>query len=172
MRQDQVSEVRGYADQSPRDTGHPDAPTNRRVTLVIQYLISKDPVPTPDAPKETVKAGAVPAAPPAGTKQNHRLWRLNISFSGTALWPRDGRRYRVYCPYLNAPITRLYNEIIPEMNPENLDLKQTVNLPRTKFFHEGQPPTGRAQNARALVSGGPLQPDSPVQGRETGLHPA
>lgn len=57
MRNDQVSQVRGYADQSPRNTQYPDAPTNRRVTLVIQYLISKDPVPTPDAPKETVRAG-------------------------------------------------------------------------------------------------------------------
>jgi chemotaxis protein MotB len=64
MREDQVSQVRGYADQSPRDTAHPDAPTNRRVTLVIQYLISKDAVPTPEAPKETVKAGA----PAAGTQ--------------------------------------------------------------------------------------------------------
>src|ERR1017187_3943575 len=42
MRTDQVSQVRGYADQSPRDPLHPDLATNRRVTLVIQYLASKD----------------------------------------------------------------------------------------------------------------------------------
>ena len=31
-----------------------------------------------------------------------------------------------------------------------MDLKQTINLPRTSFLHEGQPAPGRAQNARAL----------------------
>jgi chemotaxis protein MotB len=35
MREDQVSQVRGYADQSPRDPASPDDPKNRRVTMII-----------------------------------------------------------------------------------------------------------------------------------------
>jgi chemotaxis protein MotB len=49
MRDDQVSQVRGYADQSLRDPEHPNEATNRRVTLVIQYLTSKAP-PAPPGP--------------------------------------------------------------------------------------------------------------------------
>lgn len=37
VREDQVAQVRGFADQSLRDPGHPDDPSNRRVTLIIQY---------------------------------------------------------------------------------------------------------------------------------------
>lgn len=35
MREDQVSQVRGYADQNPRDSAAPDDPKNRRVTMII-----------------------------------------------------------------------------------------------------------------------------------------
>jgi chemotaxis protein MotB len=54
MRDDQVTQVRGYADQSLRDPDHPEDGSNRRVTLVIQYQPVK-----PKAEKET----APPAAP-------------------------------------------------------------------------------------------------------------
>ncbi len=37
LRADQVTQVRGFADQSPRDPEHPDSGSNRRVTLIIQY---------------------------------------------------------------------------------------------------------------------------------------
>ena len=37
MRDDQVSQVRGFADQSPRDPSTPGAVSNRRITLIIQY---------------------------------------------------------------------------------------------------------------------------------------
>ena len=37
VRADQVTQVRGFADQSPRDATPPDDPTNRRVTMIIQY---------------------------------------------------------------------------------------------------------------------------------------
>lgn len=36
MRSDQVLQVRGYADQKPRDPSHPEDPSNRRITLIIQ----------------------------------------------------------------------------------------------------------------------------------------
>lgn len=37
VRPDQVTQVRGFADQSLRDPAHPDDASNRRVTLIIQY---------------------------------------------------------------------------------------------------------------------------------------
>jgi len=37
MRLDQVTQVRGFADQSLRDPAHPDAASNRRISLIIQY---------------------------------------------------------------------------------------------------------------------------------------
>jgi chemotaxis protein MotB len=44
MREDQVSQVRGYADQSPRDPATPGDPKNRRVTMII---LNQTPAPTP-----------------------------------------------------------------------------------------------------------------------------
>jgi chemotaxis protein MotB len=41
LREDQVTQVRGFADQSLRDRDHPRDATNRRVTLVIQYQTAK-----------------------------------------------------------------------------------------------------------------------------------
>lgn len=37
VRPDQVTQVRGFADQSPRDTEDPEGAANRRITLIIQY---------------------------------------------------------------------------------------------------------------------------------------
>jgi chemotaxis protein MotB len=70
MRDDQVTQVRGFADQSLRDPAHPDDATNRRVTLVIQYqaatpINSQEPAPpaAPGAPqKPSDKAVPVPPA--------------------------------------------------------------------------------------------------------------
>ena len=46
------------------------------------------------------------------------------------------------------------------MDSHNVDLKRTVNLPRTGFPDEGQPAAGRAENARAVGEGGPVRADS------------
>jgi len=52
----QVSQVRGFADQRPRANTSPDDPTNRRISLIVQY-ISKD------APEDDGgKASEAPAA--------------------------------------------------------------------------------------------------------------
>src|SRR5580658_1724015 len=50
MREDQVTQVRGFADQSPRDPAHPGNSSNRRVTLVIMYQAAKSQVPPPGSP--------------------------------------------------------------------------------------------------------------------------
>ncbi len=61
VRDDQVAQVRGYADQQLRKTDHPEDPINRRISLIIQY-IAKDPanaVPIanePSAAKEAQKS--------------------------------------------------------------------------------------------------------------------
>ena len=60
LRIDQVTQVRGFANQSLRDPAHPDDATNRRVTLIIQYQ-APDPPAAPAAP--AAKPSPAPAAP-------------------------------------------------------------------------------------------------------------
>jgi chemotaxis protein MotB len=84
LRENQVSQVRGFADQRLRDPAHPLDPSNRRVSLIVQYLTPADfpnGVPAPDttsdtksdatksdaqpAARETVRPGQPPQAPKA-----------------------------------------------------------------------------------------------------------
>jgi chemotaxis protein MotB len=58
MRADQVTQVRGFADQSLRDPAHANDATNRRVTVVIQYQIPKPDLNT--APPAPAPASAKP----------------------------------------------------------------------------------------------------------------
>jgi len=41
LRADQVSQVRGYADQRLRKPDHPLNPSNRRISLIVQYLVNQ-----------------------------------------------------------------------------------------------------------------------------------
>jgi chemotaxis protein MotB len=75
MRGDQVTQVRGFADQSLRDPANPDDPSNRRVTLVIMYQAAKPSIPLPlDVPAAATppvamsQTAAKPAAKPSKTK--------------------------------------------------------------------------------------------------------
>jgi chemotaxis protein MotB len=44
----QISQVRGFADQRLRVPQHPDDPSNRRISLIVQYLVTANtPVPLP-----------------------------------------------------------------------------------------------------------------------------
>jgi chemotaxis protein MotB len=44
----QISQVRGFADQRPRLPHRPDDPSNRRISLIVQYLVREDsPAPLP-----------------------------------------------------------------------------------------------------------------------------
>ena len=52
LRADQVSQVRGYADQRLRVPSNPLEPSNRRISLIVQYIVKdedKEPVHTSDA---------------------------------------------------------------------------------------------------------------------------
>jgi chemotaxis protein MotB len=75
LRPDQVIQVRGYADQNLRDPFHPEDASNRRVTLIVQYLKTEQPATFTsngslppakalNAPPEPPLAN-VPTAPPA-----------------------------------------------------------------------------------------------------------
>lgn len=59
VREDQVSQVRGFAERQLRDPGHPLAASNRRVTITVQF---EDLGP---AAADSTSAGAPPAPPPA-----------------------------------------------------------------------------------------------------------
>ena len=39
IKKDQVAQVRGYADQQLRKPGSPEDPSNRRISLIIQYIV-------------------------------------------------------------------------------------------------------------------------------------
>ena len=58
----QVSQVRGFADQRPREGKPPSDPANRRISLIVEYLV-KDALPNatppqPAAPQHTEEEGA------------------------------------------------------------------------------------------------------------------
>lgn len=61
MRDDQVTQVRGFGAQSLRDPAHPQDASNRRVTLIIQY---QEP-PAKAEPTKAEPAKASPSKPPA-----------------------------------------------------------------------------------------------------------
>jgi chemotaxis protein MotB len=42
IRQDQVSQVRGFADQRLRVPSNPEDPSNRRISLIVQYMVNSD----------------------------------------------------------------------------------------------------------------------------------
>lgn len=71
LRQNQVSQVRGYADQMLRVPGNPFDPSNRRISLIVQYL-NAAPVPAPvSGPVSGPKADA--SASQSSTAQTHAI---------------------------------------------------------------------------------------------------
>jgi chemotaxis protein MotB len=42
VRADQISQVRGFADQSLRDPNHPEDPRNRRISLIVRHTIKSE----------------------------------------------------------------------------------------------------------------------------------
>ena len=65
VRPDQVSQVRGFADQHLRNPKEPEAPSNRRISVIVEYL-HKPPAPAaapPAKPGAHAEAAPKPAAP-------------------------------------------------------------------------------------------------------------
>ena len=74
LRSDQISQVRGYADQKLRVPGNPLEPSNRRISLIVQYIVKDDdetPVPVPDA-KSEAKPEATPDAKPEAKAEGNQ----------------------------------------------------------------------------------------------------
>jgi chemotaxis protein MotB len=72
LKAQQVSQIRGFADQRPRDNNSPDDPANRRISLIVEYL-SKD-APAGEKSKEQAEDGKNTEGSPtagehAGTKE-------------------------------------------------------------------------------------------------------
>jgi chemotaxis protein MotB len=66
LRRDQVTQVRGYADQQLRLPKNPEDPSNRRVSIIVQYIkTSPAPAPAPNTAKKPAEGGKKqPPAPP------------------------------------------------------------------------------------------------------------
>jgi chemotaxis protein MotB len=78
LRKDQVSQVRGYADQKLRVPSDPMDPSNRRISLIVQYL-------TVDAPPVPGNAGTGPPGAGGGaTKAGNGGPSLEIPGPGSA----------------------------------------------------------------------------------------
>jgi chemotaxis protein MotB len=70
LRSDQISQVRGYADQKLRVPANPLEPSNRRISLIVQYVVQDDDA--PPAPTGDPKSEAKPdAKPEAKAEENH-----------------------------------------------------------------------------------------------------
>ncbi len=61
LRSDQVKQVRGYADQRLRMPDNPTNPSNRRVSVIVQYLVAPAPAADPKTP--LAKPEPAPASP-------------------------------------------------------------------------------------------------------------
>jgi len=51
LRENQVSQVRGYADQLLRKPNDPLDPSNRRISVIVQYVEKKSQATTPSKPE-------------------------------------------------------------------------------------------------------------------------
>lgn len=65
IRTDQISQVRGFADRRPRLPEHPEDPSNRRISLIVQYQVQNNSeVPLPGS---VTSQNAATNPPPAAT---------------------------------------------------------------------------------------------------------
>ncbi len=69
IRPDQVTQVRGFADQHLRKPDNPLDPANRRISLIVEYVVKKDADDRP-TPKEEPKKPEDEPNPAAGDKQD------------------------------------------------------------------------------------------------------
>jgi len=72
LRKDQVSQVRGYADQKLRVPDNPTDPSNRRISLIVQYLTVAPPAPPANVkPEPASHAGLEAAKRPVPSRPNN-----------------------------------------------------------------------------------------------------
>lgn len=57
LREDQVTQVRGFADQRLRKSDSPQDPSNRRISLIVQYINKPTPDEPPSPPQESKPGG-------------------------------------------------------------------------------------------------------------------
>lgn len=61
VRENQIGQVRGFADQRLRQTNDPKHPSNRRISIIVRYADMDDSEPPAPARKETLSAEKAPA---------------------------------------------------------------------------------------------------------------
>ncbi len=81
VRPNQVVQVRGYADQDPRKPLQPEDASNRRITLIIRYLVK------PDAQPSLTSNGSLPSA----NELNAAPAGAAIQPTGAAKEPKPGK---------------------------------------------------------------------------------
>ena len=64
LRDGQVLQVRGFADQNLRDTEHPKSAANRRISVIVRYDDAKEPQ-VPEAKPDPKQQSAGPPPPTA-----------------------------------------------------------------------------------------------------------
>jgi chemotaxis protein MotB len=72
VRQDQVTQVRGFADQRLRKPQDPLDPSNRRISLIVQYLEKRPELPVPKSDESPEAKPASPEAKPEGNDSKPR----------------------------------------------------------------------------------------------------
>ena len=87
LRENQVSQVRGYADQQLRVPSNPFDPSNRRISLIVQYLTSGTAVaqqkpPAPEDHPATPEKPAASSAPPPKPTPAHPMAATGAASSG------------------------------------------------------------------------------------------
>jgi chemotaxis protein MotB len=71
LRPDQITQIRGYADQMPRKPDDPLDPSNRRISVIVQNLNSKEPVQAaPESPAAKTKPSAGTASKQGESKES------------------------------------------------------------------------------------------------------
>jgi chemotaxis protein MotB len=85
IREDQVTQVRGFADQRLRKADAPLDPSNRRISLIVQYLERK---PAPESKGDEDKDRAQPASQDSEQKNSKPADKPDAAKAGSASEPK------------------------------------------------------------------------------------
>jgi chemotaxis protein MotB len=112
LRKNQVSEVRGYGDQKPRLPNHPMDPSNRRISLIVQYLTVAHPVTLLTPGQAGAKPGAAQpsqpstAASPIGKSPTENKASEGTAVGGKAEKPAAGKPKAALMSRLLGPLRK------------------------------------------------------------------